>query len=59
MKKAFFIALIFAFFGMLNFTSCKQQAKEAEATEEIIPTEEAAPAEEAIEEAADTLQAAE
>lgn len=46
MKKLGFLLLLFAFLGMVTTTSCKQQAKESESTEEMAPAEdETAPAE--------------
>lgn len=60
MKKLGFLLFILAFFGFATMTSCKQQAKETETTEEVAPAEdESAPAEEMEEPAEEEMEAPE
>ncbi len=40
MKKIGFLLTLFAFIGMISFSSCKQGAEENESTEEALPAEE-------------------
>jgi hypothetical protein len=57
MKKLGFLLVILAFFGFTTMTSCNQQAKEAESTEEMAPAEdETAPAEDMEEPAEEEME---
>ena len=50
MKKLGFLLTLLALFGMMTFTSCNQEAKETESTEEMAPAEDETAPEEDMEE---------